>query len=162
MEAEIGEKMKYIIIFGVGLLIGIVIDRINCRKITLKVRNSYEKFHAYFEITDRWLNIVEGGKRVESYFQKKGFQTIAIYGMGVLGMRLVGQLELSNINVKYAIDNKASKMRFDIPIKGVDDEFDNVDVIVVTAIMEFESIKEKLSKKTNNRIISLEDIIYEL
>ena len=44
----------------------------------------------------------------------------------------------------------------------MDDDLENVDAIVVTAITFFDEIAEKLEEKVNCPVISLEDILYEV
>ena len=44
----------------------------------------------------------------------------------------------------------------------MEDELEPVDAVVVTAITFFNEIEQKLSKKLDCEIISLEDILYEV
>lgn len=50
----------------------------------------------------------------------------------------------------------------DVDVVSLNDYLERVDVVVVTAITFFDDIKEKLSKKLDCPIISLEDILYEV
>ena len=45
---------------------------------------------------------------------------------------------------------------------SIDDDLEEVDAVVVTAITFFDEIEEKLSQKIDCPIISLEDILYEI
>ena len=53
-------------------------------------------------------------------------------------------------------------MAENIPIVSLDNVLHKVDAIVVTAIYDFPEIVELLQNKTQDYIISLEQIIYEL
>jgi hypothetical protein len=50
----------------------------------------------------------------------------------------------------------------DVDVVTMDDDLEEVDAIVVTAITFFDEIEEKLSAKIDCPIISLEDILYEV
>ena len=154
--------MRYFFLaLAIGFCLGVVLDRIQCRTIVLSVRKQREKFFIYFEVLDRWLEILESSKSIIRYFEKKGYKQIAIYGIGVLGMHLIKQLETTNVKINYAIDRNAQKMKFDISVLTMEEDFPQVDVIVVTPVQEFDVIRDKLREKTDIEIISLEDIIYD-
>lgn len=121
-----------------------------------------EKFRCYYEILLQWLRLKQSDKKICDYFKKNGYKNIAIYGMGELGCRLFDELKDSNVHVKYGIDNNAESINAGFPIVKLDNNIDSVDVIVVTAIFSYDEIKENLLKKTNNKIVSLAEIIYEI
>ena len=79
-----------------------------------------------------------------------------------VGETLVDELKNSNITVLYGIDQKADSIYADVDIVFIEDELQEVDAIVVTAITFFDEIEEKLSEKMDCPIISLEDILYEV
>ena len=64
--------------------------------------------------------------------------------------------------IVYGIDQRANSIYADVDIVPVDDVLEVVDAVVVTAITFFDEIEEKLSKKLDCPIISLEDILYEV
>ena len=45
---------------------------------------------------------------------------------------------------------------------SVEDELEEVDAVIVTAVTFFDDILEKLSQKLDCPVISLEDILYEI
>lgn len=116
------------------------------------------KFKKYYNILNQWLYNKNQGIEISEYFIKKGYNNIAIYGMGELGSRLYEELKGSLINITYAIDKVAYSKYSEIKIVEASQDLDEVDVIVVTPIFDYESIKETLEEKTDNTIISLEDI----
>ena len=77
-----------------------------------------------------------------------------------MGCRLLDELESSNVEVKYAVDENADDIYSEINIISPNDNFEIVDVIIVTATFAYSQIKEVLQKKVDCEIISLEDIIY--
>ena len=127
-----------------------------------KVKSMSEKHLELFLMMNQWVKIKQENKKLTSYFEKKGFKKIAIYGMSYVGETLVDELKNSNITVLYGIDQKADSIYADVDIVFIEDELQEVDAIVVTAITFFDEIEEKLSGKVDCPIISLDDILYEV
>lgn len=122
---------------------------------------SEAKFRMYTRVLEQWIALKQIDVSFSSWFEENDFKRIAVYGMGKIGQLFVDELMDSGIEVYYGIDKnciKSSKVR----VKGIEEEWDDVDIVVVTAMAEFESIKCLLRKKVNCPIVSLEDIIYEL
>lgn len=127
-----------------------------------KTKELAEKHLELFLMMNQWVKVKQEGKNLASYFEKKGYKKIAIYGMSYAGETLLEELKESDIEVAYGIDRKADGIYADIDIVSVDDNLEDVDAIVVTAITFFDEIEDKLSQKISCPIISLEDILYEV
>ena len=127
-----------------------------------RTKKMSDKHLALFLMMNQWVKIKQENKDLSSYFEKRGFKKIAIYGMSYVGETLVDELKNSNITVLYGIDQKADSIYADVDIVFIEDELQEVDAIVVTAITFFDEIEEKLSEKMDCPIISLEDILYEV
>lgn len=160
--------MKKRIVLGsiLGLITGIgagilVRDKIitNCQ---LGTDKKTEKFKQYYYMMNEWLRLKQEGKTLEKFFLSNGYKNIAIYGIGEVGNRLYSELKNSNVNVKYAIDKNAGFVDGDLEIKDIEDDIEDVDAIVVTAIFAFNEIVEDMETKVSCPVISLEDIIYEI
>ena len=114
-----------------------------------------------FSMLDKWLQIRNKNLGLESYFHDNNMQTVAIYGIGVLGRRLIEQLKLDGITISYGIDKRKSEINIDgIQVYAPWDELPAVDVVVVTPIYFYE-IEELLQGKFGawQNIVSIEDII---
>lgn len=120
-----------------------------------------EKHLALYLMMNQWVRVKQEGKTLGSYFEKNGYKKIAVYGMSYAGETLLNELKDTGIEVAYGIDQKADERYSDVDIVSPDDELQSVDAIVVTPITFFDEIEEKLSKKTDCPILSLEDILYE-
>lgn len=131
------------------------------KKITEK-EQKIEKFKNYYNLLNQWLTLKQDGISIEKYFIDHGYRTIAVYGMGEMGKRLCSELKNSEIEVKYAIDQFAGSTYSEVDIVDMEDELKKVDVIVVTATFAFDEIKEQLEQKTDDPVISLDDVVYEL
>lgn len=126
------------------------------------IQTMSDKHFSLFLMMNQWVKVKQERKSLAEYFKKEGYKNIAIYGMSYAGETLLEELKDTDIHVAYGIDKGAESIYAEIKIVSPDDNLQEVDVIVVTAITFFEDIEEKLSKKVNCPIVSLEDILYEL
>lgn len=118
------------------------------------------KMKEFYELLIAWLTLKQENKSLSDYFTKNNYKTVAIYGMKELGERLLEELQGSEIEIKYIIDRNADEIYSDLDIYTPDDELEDVDVVVVTAIHYFDEIEAEMSNKMSCPIISLEDVIY--
>lgn len=120
------------------------------------------KHLAIMKLYDRWMQTKQEGKSIIDYFHEHDIKSIAIYGMSFVGQRLYEELKNSDISVRYCIDKNATGIYTDIDIVSPEDELEDVDAIIVTAIYFYNEIEEQLGAKTDIEIMSLEDILFEL
>lgn len=114
-------------------------------------------------LMNQWVHVKQEGKNLASYLQELNIKKIAIYGINYMGQTLIDELKETNIQVVYGIDRNADIIMYaDVDIFTPDMISDDVDAVVVTAVNYFDEIEEELSKKLNCRIISLEDMLYEV
>ena len=131
-------------------------------KSTEKAVAMSEKHMALFLMMNQWVKVKQDGKNLAAYFEQHGYQKIAVYGMSYAGETLLDELKDSAIRVAYGIDRNADSIYTDVDIVTADDNLEEVDAIVVTAITFFDEIEDKLSDKISCPIISLEDILCEV
>ena len=127
-----------------------------------KWRNYSDKHLALYKMMCQWVTVKQEGKKLEDYFEKNGYKRIAIYGMSFAGDTLIDELRNSDVQVAYGIDKNASSIYAEIDVVTMEDDLDDVDAVVVTAITFFDEIAEALSEKMDCPIISLEDVLYEV
>lgn len=120
-----------------------------------------KKIKNYFDLLNQWMYLKDIGKTIESFFKNRGYNNIAIYGIGHLGKHLYSDLVDTSVNILYIIDKGVNSWSADITMKTLSDTFDLVDAIIVTPIDEFLSIKRVLREKVDFPIISLEEVIWE-
>ncbi len=121
-----------------------------------------DKFKSYYNMLNQWLILKQEGKTLEKYFTDNNYKTIAIYGMGEMGNRLYDELKGTGVEVKYAIDKNAASTYSELDVIDPEEEFENVDVVVVSAIFDFDAIEEIVSEKIDCPVVSLEDVVYEV
>lgn len=149
-----------VVSLGVGIIVGAIAAIKNGNEKQEKAKKMSDKHLDLYLLMDQWVAVKQEGKNLSEYFERKGYKSIAIYGMSYVGKRLVEELKGSGIEIKYGIDKNANNIASDLDIYSIEDDLMNVDVIVVTPITFFDEIEEKLSVKYNGPIISLDEIVY--
>lgn len=158
--------MKKAIISVLSALTGAAIGAGTIGKITgetlNKTKNMSNKHLSLFLMMNQWVKVKQEGKNLASYFEKNGYQKIAIYGMSYAGETLINELKGSDVIIAYGIDKNADSIYADVDLVSMNDDLETVDAVVVTAITFFDEIEEQLSEKMDCPILSLEDILYEV
>lgn len=120
------------------------------------------KFIKYFALLDRWLWLKLQKKNICTFFEKRGYKKIAIYGMGEIGNRLYEDLtRFSDITVVYAID-KVREEHPTLPIYKIEDELPEVDVVIVSTNNIFNQVSDILKDKVAMPVISIDDVIFDI
>lgn len=142
-----------------GVIGACIVGKISCDKVAEKQEMS-DKHFALFLLMNQWVKVQQEGKSIADYFDRQGYKEIAVYGMSYAGETLIRELKNTNIHVAYGIDKNAESIYADVDVISMNEEFKDVDVVVVTAITFFDEIKEELAGKVECPIVSLEDILY--
>lgn len=121
-------------------------------------QKEFEKNYKLYLLANEWLKKKQRKMSMLDFFEKKGFRSVAIYGIGNIGERLIDELKEGDIKICYGIDRR--DIIAEIPIYKKEDTLPEADVMIVTAIYEFEEIEEELKKKIDCPIYSIEDIVY--
>ncbi len=145
---------------GIGMG-AMAVEKIMDKKVQ-KWQQMSDKHLALFMMMNQWVKIGQEGKKLSEYFERNGYKNIAIYGMSYVGETLADELKNSRVFVKYGIDKKAGRINTEMNMITLEDNLQEVDAVVVTSITFFDEIAEKLRKRVNCPILSLEDILYEV
>ena len=124
------------------------------------IETNADKRMAQYKLTLHWLKAAKKGMTCSEYFVRNSYRTVAIYGMFDLGQMLFDELRESKIEVAYGVDR--SKRSLPISVYSPDDNLPEADVLVVTAISDYNEIYEALKEKFKGDIVSLEDVIYDM
>lgn len=128
---------------------------------TNQLYKKYKRVEAQYNLLNQWMSLGEAGITLEKLLKARGYRKIAIYGMADLGKHMYHALWNSDIRICYGIDQKKSGQYETIMVKKADEAVEQVDAVIVTAIMDFEAIKKNLEEKLKFPIVSLEEILYE-
>lgn len=121
-----------------------------------------DKHLTLFLMMDQWMKIRQDGKSIDLYLVEEGYKKIAIYGMGYAGQTLLRELNNTQVQVVYGIDQNAEEICSDLKIVSKEDVLEAVDAVIVTAVTAFDAIKKELENRVCCPILSLEDIVYEM
>jgi hypothetical protein len=124
--------------------------------------DKYIKFKKYYTLMNKWFVDKCNNISIEIFFENAGYKDIAVYGIGELGKNLLLDLKRGDINVKYIIDKSAEYSCIGMGeyiVHDLNDNLEDVDVVIVTPIANFDEIKKVLEEKIKCPIISLEDVI---
>ena len=125
-------------------------------------QNIDEKDKKYCQLFDNWLIINERGNKIEEYFHARGIKEVAVYGYGNIGRHLVTQLLRTDIKIRYIIDKRNVITEYAIDRYCLRDKLPEVEAIIVTPVCEYQAIKKEIADKVSCKVISIEEIIYEL
>lgn len=120
------------------------------------------KFQEMFILAEKWLRIHNEGKTIGNYMRTYGYQTIAIYGIGYLGQRVYDELLREGIGITYIVDkifDDVIDMDDWIPLLNPNNNLPQVDLIIITTVMEADDIKAMLTARYLYSIVNLSDII---
>lgn len=145
----------------VGAVIAAVVVTIRKNKQLTETAKNVTKYLGLFRQMNQYLVTKQMNKSIVDYFKQRGIKTIGIYGMSHIAQRIIDDLEKSDIKVLYGIDRRADRLTYDLEIYRPEEEYPEVDAIVVTAY-DFEEVSDMLSEKVECEIISFADMIFNL
>ncbi len=151
--------------FFIGIVAGITIDEMLVGKARRRGLRSFQdncnKLVEFYDVLIQWLKIIHNGRHISEYLLSKGYKKIAIYGMKELGVALLEDLKDTGVEVMYGIDRDAELLNVSARMCRVEDDFEPVDAVIVTAIHYFEDIERELKTKIDCPILSLEEVVFE-
>ncbi|MCR4651612.1 MAG: hypothetical protein K5662_07620 [Lachnospiraceae bacterium] len=123
--------------------------------------NKVKKMIRINESLSKLLELLQDEKKVSDYLTKNHYQSVAIYGMGDLGQKLFNELAKEGVIATYTIDrNLVCESKYNmIPLS---DKLPDVDIIIVTAVSNFDDIYLDLQKRVNGEIVNIEDVLWSL
>ena len=149
-------------VFVLGCLCGAYTMSFYNQNTKNKLLDLSRKDSELFRLMYKWMSIKQSDLDISEYFQNRGINKIAIYGVNNVGRVLINELVGSCINVSYGIDRKPENAAGVIKMLKPDDSLEEVDAIVVTAIHQYDEIEKMLSHKVDYRVVSISDVIDSL
>ena len=135
-------KRKGILILVLAVLIGAIVGLIKeIFIIKNKMQHEIESQKALvneniklFQVMSEWMKAKTNNRTISDYLTERGYQTIAIYGMGRMGDCLLNELCRGNVSVKYAIDRNVEEIYARVDLYKPSDDIPDVDAILITDI----------------------------
>lgn len=156
-------KISYVVCtFLTAVVSALTAVAITANKMEKKIHekaNMSDKHLELYLLMNEWVHVKQDGKSLIMYFQKRNYKKIAIYGMNFVGETLLRELEGSDIEVVFAVDQNADHIFGSVEVIKPDEPIEAVDAIVITPIYYFETIEKQLMEKVDCPIISIEEIV---
>lgn len=161
MDKEKRAMVQLSAVVGCAAILLMVRMLITTRRTIDRLKDELIKFHEFYDVLIKWVKVKTNTNRIEEYFVKHDYKTIAIYGFGDIGECLFNELSKSDqVEVKYVIDKNSLLSNSKVKVITGDEYLEPVDVIVVTAIHYYNDISDVLDKKVLCPIISIEDVLF--
>lgn len=110
-----------------------------------------------------WMQKRNMGRRIDEYLIERGIQTVAVYGLNVMGDLLY--MELRNSDVRACvIDREKDRVASEVESYNVyeGDQLPRLDLIIVTAIFYYDEIEKMLKERVDCPIEAIDDLIMDL
>lgn len=120
------------------------------------------KYRELYTLLNRWMLLKEAKKTVCTFFEKYEYTRIMIYGMAALGQHLYNDIQQDQkLKVIGGIDRRQGIDFEDVKLYTLEEQLPECDVIVVAVALDFAEIKNNLKNKTNAKIVSLREILFD-
>lgn len=117
-----------------------------------------------YEIMERPELLQPLGECMQNYFHMHHYKTIAVYGLGKLGSFIMKNLKETDVEVKYIMDQN-DKLSFSgtkrIKVQELE-SVENLDMILVTPMSDYEEIEAEICSVTDIVVISAKELMYDM
>lgn len=129
----------------------------------IKIREEHLEVNSRHDtLLDNWMSLRDSDTNFSFYFKKYGYNNVAIYGTGKLGIHLFYELKKSGVKVDYGIDRNYDTVIYPVDVYSPEQLLPKVDAIIITVIDQYAEISKMLCAKMNSSMIPLEEIIEEI
>ena len=118
-----------------------------------------KKSEAAFGLAIKWLEVKQNGYDLAQYFRECGIRNIAIYGMADMGKRLYDELEDSEIEIRYLLDQNPKMMGQILKFGSLGQGRLETDAIVVTVALSERQIIDELISYGYDKVIGLSEVL---
>ena len=127
------------------------------------IQKNWSKDSVLFHVTAEWF-LISKKKSVLGFFRYHGISRIAIYGASLLGELLLLELKNTDIKTECFVDMSKNGYLQEKRILSPDNDIPEVEMIIVTAIYDFEHIEKLLHEKKElhfTPVVSLYEVILD-
>lgn len=140
----------------------LLIKMIKIREQRNKEKKKSTKYLQLYTLLVQWIETIQNGQGIADWMKKNKYKTVAIYGMYLIGERLYIELTDHGIQSVYGIDKSSRDYLEGIRMYKPFENLPETDVVIVTAISDYENIKRQLQEKVSSPIYSLKEILDEM
>lgn len=135
------------------------VERRKRNMIALEGINKDYKRSVNYSMINEWIYIKQRGISIEKFFLKRGITTIAIYGCGILGRFLEGELKKTRVKVAYYIDKRGCGAT-NLPVFDLDNCIYATEMIVISLPYGYNQIRNDLLEiGINSEVVSIVEIL---
>lgn len=118
------------------------------------------RLYANYAALDRMMNIVQANKAFKDYFESRGIQSVVLYGAGSLCRHFIPMIR-DDVEIRCIVDAAAGTLDNIevVPLEALSEG--SADLIIVTPVYAYDSIKEKVSSQVTAKTVSLMEILEE-
>ncbi len=139
-----------------------IFDEVVLYKKSIEHTEKFQVWDTKNSILLKWITLKQDKVGFGKYFSTHSYHTIAVYGLGEWGVRFIRELQDSDVKIKYVVDKNIERVSTDFPLYTPEDELEEVDVLVVTAVRSFREIEAQMSCKLQCPIVCIENVIDSL
>lgn len=152
-------KSKKNIFIALLLVIGV---RYFDNKVIQKRTRKMELMLQQRNVLDCWLTLKRRNLSIDKYLEEYGYKKVGIYGLSILGGHLYNELCHSSVVTRLiGIDRTAVNEYSDIEVFKPNEDFGEIDVIIVTALGDYKNVANKLRERYSGKIVSMQQVITE-
>lgn len=137
------------------------IDAFASKEITGGIETELAKYKSFTRLFRKWLSCDNNVGDISGYLLNRGFANVAIYGYGIIGQTLYRQLEKTVCRVKYIID-KNEGIKCEIKKYSEIDNLEYVDLVIITVVLDVESIKKEIEEKSAMKCVGIDELISDV
>lgn len=147
-------------VFGAFSLFAWILWKIN-RQMEIE-RKKADKYEQLYKMMTQWMEIKQNGLSISKWLIENKYYKVAIYGLYLIGERLYTELSDEKIDIVYGIDSRCRSYLEGIRVYRPMEQLPQADIIIVTAVAEFEDIRDHLQDRVCCPVLSFRDILDEV
>ncbi len=134
----------------------------------LCMKKNLYKYYMVNILLETWLEKELDGRHICDWMKKKNIESVAIHGMGALGMALYNSLKNEqDVSTVFFVDRQASRYELDIPVVSVDEVLErrmdkDVDLIIIAVGEQNSSVFKFWIDNGITNVVLINDIINEI
>lgn len=132
---------------------------------TSLIENLHREVGRYIQETkmlNQWLYNERSGYKMEEWLWVRGYHTVGVYGLGYLGKQLINELTRNSRIKIVGIDRNAAGIKMDIDIYEPSEVLPDMDIVIVSNMHIFDTIKETLQHAVRCEIEPLNLILEKM
>lgn len=155
-------RHKLLLLVQIMLGISCLCAAIKARRQLLLEKKKNNKYSDLYKLMAQWIEAMQNGQLIADWLKTNKYMSVAIYGMSLIGERLYIELADQGIQVAYGVDRLSRDYLDGIKMYQPCENLPEADAVIVTAVSDYDMIREQLHEKVDCPVISFRDIVDEM